>query len=310
MVMEKLPQQQNESHLVMNKMAQQLAGQQAVQYDHPDRTQAKARKDSHDFWGKRPTFDRGKNQWSDFVETFSQMREHFGVNDDQAKYELFTQAFHNSQLLVANEIYKEATEGFLNKYVRDQMFCSKPESIEAFENKTVTAVQVERRRMKIGDSDSRNMDGLIPVTKAVRDRGELMEVDALNRYGKDELDGDDRDLSECMALQEYELKSPCYYCYRNGHQIRNCPRESVGLPRSSGGRSIDSRGRGLRRGTSAPTRRWNPNYRGNSTARRANQGRRYRVNQLGGHVKDEETAQDNYVEQEDEGNDEEIANFL
>ena len=383
MVMERLQQQQNESHLVMNRVAQQIAGQQAVPRDNLGRTQLEARKDSYDFLGKRPTFERGKDRWADFAATFNHLREFFGVNDAEAKwalhgairgsssrlvvasmvpdradmvaltfqqymtrmgekftpaaesvqmeaeyrarkqgkdedvqnyinakYELFTQAFPNAQPRDVNEFYKEATEGFLNKYVRDQMFCYEPQNIEAFGNKAVTVVQIERRRMKIGDSDSRNMDGLIPVTKAVRDRGEPMEVDALHRHDREEEGEDDGDQCECMALQEYGLKGPCFYCYRSGHQIRNCPRKSAGLPRSSGNRSLESRGRGVKRGTPTPVRGRNPNYRGNFGPKVANPTRRYRVNQIEEQVEEEEAGPPEDPDDDAEGDDGEVAHFL
>ena len=40
-----------------------------------------------------------------------------------AKHELFLMAFPNAQARDRAEFYRETTEGFLNKYVRDQMFC-------------------------------------------------------------------------------------------------------------------------------------------------------------------------------------------
>ena len=39
------------------------------------------------------------------------------------KCELFLLAFPNAQVRDRVEFYRETTEGFLNKYVQDQMFC-------------------------------------------------------------------------------------------------------------------------------------------------------------------------------------------
>ena len=51
------------------------------------------------------------------------------------------------------EFYRETTEGFANKYVRDQMF-----------GYDAIMVQIARRWIRIGDSDTQTMDGLVPVT--------------------------------------------------------------------------------------------------------------------------------------------------
>ena len=48
-----------------------------------------------------------------------------------AKYELFLLAPH-AQARDRVEFYWETTEGFLNKYVRDQMFCYEPTDVESF----------------------------------------------------------------------------------------------------------------------------------------------------------------------------------
>ena len=60
-----------------------------------------------------------------------------GKNEDvqnyiNAKYELFQLAFPNAQERDRVEFYRETTEGFLNKYVRDQMFCLDANCVEAF----------------------------------------------------------------------------------------------------------------------------------------------------------------------------------
>ena len=49
-----------------------------------------------------------------------------------AKYELFLLVFPNAQERDCVELYRETTEGFLNKYVRDQMFCYEPTDVEGF----------------------------------------------------------------------------------------------------------------------------------------------------------------------------------
>ena len=82
------------------------------------------------------------------------------------------------------EFYHETTEGFLNKYVRDQMFCFDANCVEAFGARAVKVVQIERRHIRIGDSETNNMDGLIPVTRPIREdkprtQFEAMEVDVM-----------------------------------------------------------------------------------------------------------------------------------
>ena len=87
-----------------------------------------------------------------------------GKNEDvqnyiNAKYELFQLAFPNAQERDRVEFYHETTEGFLNKYVRDQMFCFDANCVEAFRARAVNMVQIERRRIRIGDSETNKMDG-------------------------------------------------------------------------------------------------------------------------------------------------------
>ena len=71
-----------------------------------------------------------------------------------AKYELFLMAFPNAQARDRTEFYRETTEGFLNKYVRDQIFCYEPVDVESFGARAVNVVQIERRRIRIEDSDT------------------------------------------------------------------------------------------------------------------------------------------------------------
>jgi len=155
-----------------------------------------------------------------------------------AKYELFQLARPQAQDRDQEEFYRECTEGFINKYVRDQLFAYEPTNVEAFGGRAVVIVQIERRRIRIGDSDTSNLDGLIPVTKPVResDRGrkeEAMEVDhASGSRGRSETcESESEDECECMALQEHGFRGPCFYCQKQGHMVRTCPRKSAGLPK-------------------------------------------------------------------------------
>jgi len=180
-----------------------------------------------------------------------------GKNEDvqnyvNAKYELFQSAYPDAQPRTVAEFYREATKGFLNKAVRDQMFYYEAASVEAFGARAVSLVQIERMRIKLGDSDTTSMDGLIPVTKPMNEdmpkrRPEPMEIDALtNRYP----DGEDEeweDFCECAAMQEKGFRGPCYYCSRQGHMARSCPRKAAGLPKvvnpSGTGQRMDKRPR-------------------------------------------------------------------
>ena len=54
-----------------------------------------------------------------------------------AKHELFQLAFPNAQERDRVEFYRETTEGFINKYVWDQMFCFDANSIEVFRARAV-----------------------------------------------------------------------------------------------------------------------------------------------------------------------------
>ena len=70
-----------------------------------------------------------------------------GKNEDvqnyiNAKYELFQLAFPNAQERDRVEFYRKTTEGFIKKYVRDQMFCFDANSVEAFGARAVNVVQI------------------------------------------------------------------------------------------------------------------------------------------------------------------------
>jgi hypothetical protein len=98
----------------------------------------------------------------------------------------------------------------------------------------VFLAQVERQAIARGDSDEKSLDGLVSVTRPNRtiDRNELMEVDHLmvnceeNREAAEDC--------ECMAMYEQGFRGPCYYCRKQGHMLRSCPRKSAGLPRVAG----------------------------------------------------------------------------
>ncbi len=55
-----------------------------------------------------------------------------------------------------------------------------------------------------------------------------MEVDTL--YGPEDYD-DLEPGCECVTLHENGFWGPCFYCQKQGHRVRTCPRKSVGLPR-------------------------------------------------------------------------------
>ena len=50
------------------------------------------------------------------------------------------------------------------------MFCYKPVDVESFGAQAVNVVQIERQRIRIGDSDTKRLDGLVPVTRPIKDR--------------------------------------------------------------------------------------------------------------------------------------------
>ena len=78
------------------------------------------------------------------------------------------------------------------------------------------------------------MDGLIPVIQPIREdqpraRFEAMEVDVMGPPPGDESDSEGE--YECAALHASGRGGPCYYCAKEGHFLRNCPRKAAGLPR-------------------------------------------------------------------------------
>ena len=86
-----------------------------------------------------------------------------------AKHELLLMAFPNDQARDRTEFYRETTEGFRNKYVRDQMFCYEQADVESLGARAVNVVQIERQWIQIGDSDTKRLDRLVPVTRPIKD---------------------------------------------------------------------------------------------------------------------------------------------
>ena len=103
-----------------------------------------------------------------------------------------------------------------------------------------------------------------------------------------------------MALHEGGFRGPCYYCYRQGHMARNCPRKSAGLPKVTNAyteRGQASRGRPIRRGMATPIRGRFQKSGGNREQQVQGKSgayqRPYRVNQLEEHeVTEEEILED------------------
>ena len=203
-------------------------------------------------------------------------------------------------------------------------FSVRAQSVEEFGLQAVNLVQVERRRIKEGDSDTTSMDGLVPVTRTMPEqtsgrRSEPMEVDALQRYEYED-EGEEGEC-ECAALQENGLKGPCYYCYRQGHIARNCPRKSAGLPKT-----MNPAGRGVRGGARKDTygRSGAPRNRSGqfvtAAAAQSNRGGpsrggyrsmgNRRVNQLVEEEEEEEEDDDGRGDDGNEGEVEEATHFL
>ena len=53
--------------------------------------------------------------------------------------------------------------------MRDQMFSYNATTVKTFEARAVNLVQIKRRRIQIGDSDTQTMDGLVPVTRPIQE---------------------------------------------------------------------------------------------------------------------------------------------
>ena len=82
------------------------------------------------------------------------------------------------------------------------MFCFDTNCVEAFGARAVNVVQIEQRRIRIGDSETNKMDGLIPVTRPIREdkprtHSEALEVDVMGPPPGEESDSDRE--CECTA---------------------------------------------------------------------------------------------------------------
>ena len=111
------------------------------------------------------------------------------------------------------------------------MFCYYATSAEAF------GPRAEGRQIRISDSDTNKMDGLIPFTKPIREDKprawfEAMEVDAMDQQGTGDSDSIE-EKCKCTALQASGRGGACYYCTKEGHFLRSCLRKAAGLLRST-----------------------------------------------------------------------------
>ena len=53
------------------------------------------------------------------------------------------------------------------------MFCHEPTNVESFGARAVNVVQIERRWIRIGDSKTKRLDSLVPVTRPIKEGFEL-----------------------------------------------------------------------------------------------------------------------------------------
>ena len=58
-----------------------------------------------------------------------------------------------------------------------------------------------------------------------------MKVDVMGPPPGEE--SDSKGECECATLHASGRGGPCYYCAKEGHFLRNCPRKAAGLPRSA-----------------------------------------------------------------------------
>ena len=49
------------------------------------------------------------------------------------------------------------------------MFCHEPTNVESFGARAVNVVQIKRRRIRIGDPETKGLDGLVPVTQLIKE---------------------------------------------------------------------------------------------------------------------------------------------
>ena len=56
------------------------------------------------------------------------------------------------------------------------MFCYEPVDVESFGARAVNLVQIERRWIRIGDSDTKRLDGLVPVTRPIKEGSDYRQA--------------------------------------------------------------------------------------------------------------------------------------
>ena len=88
-----------------------------------------------------------------FAQYLWRMGEKFSPVAESMQMEAEYKARKQGKMEDVQNYIKASTKGLLNRYVRDQMFCFKAESMEAYGARAVWMVQVERGRVKIGDSE-------------------------------------------------------------------------------------------------------------------------------------------------------------
>jgi hypothetical protein len=149
------------------------------------------------------------------------------------KFELYKMAYPGEITDLA-DFYNEASIGILNKSVRRDMLRYRARDVSDYGQQAVFLAQVERQAIARGDSDEKSLDGLVSVTRPSRtiDGHEPMEVDHL--MVRREENREAAEDCECMAMYEQGFRGPCYYCRKQGHMLRSCPRKSAGLPKVAG----------------------------------------------------------------------------
>ena len=168
------------------------------------------------------------------------------------KHEVFLMAFPNAQACDRTEFYRETTEGFLNKYVRDQMFCYEPVDVESFGARAVNVVQIERRRIRIGDSDTKRLDGLVPVTRPIKEGPDYEQASRRPQVAANagKWEGSDSGSEEDEAGRSSRRKpGRCH-----GIQPKEGP-EGGTAPATAGAAAGEPKGRGL--GLRDEARLWN-----------------------------------------------------
>lgn len=211
------------------------------------------------------------------------------------KHELFRMAYEAANDL--SDFYMEVTKGIINKAVRSQMWGYQATSVEDYGQRAVHQVQVERQRIAFGDSDSSNMDGLVPVTKMglkTDSRGEPMEVDSLRKLKRVEEEEEEEDSDcECVALHEQGFRGLCYYCQKKGHIARSCPRKSAGLSKITN-QNVQ------KKGTYPPKKVW----KGNATWKDKNRKPNFSVKKRVYAIQEEDGEADDTEEEGAEGDEE------